>query len=371
MQAQHKIRPLTSLRFFAALFVIFYHTIPSELRMDHAAFIERFIGLGFTAVSFFFTLSGYILAIVYLSRGAALSRRRFWLARFARIYPLFVLTLILDAPNLLLYRISVYGIGSALAKTGVTFLANLAMLQPWILKFRGIDNPNWSLAVEAVFYLIFPFIAYSLWHFSPRAALILIGIAYIVAVALPYLGTRLHINLEVLAYNPVFHLPEFIAGILLARWHTNALADEDRRRALQKWCVPLVFLSICLFGVVVRYAASIPFVVIHDGLLIPVSALSIISFASGNQLLERIFSNASFVVLGEASYSMYLIHIPVWHLVERAHLGDGRFFPIYLLIVLALSLASFYWLETPLRHWILKRSSTTSRESLVESSLSQ
>ncbi len=372
MQADQKILPLTSLRFFAALFVILYHTIPFALRVNYPP-VAKFISLGFTSVSFFFTLSGYILAVVYLSKGATLDRKRFWLTRFARIYPLFVLTLILDLPNLLATRISMYGITDAITKTTVTFLGNLAMLQSWVLRLRGIDNPNWSLAVETVFYLIFPFIAFWLWHFSSRAALLLIGACYIVAITVPLVGPRFNIGREGLMYNPLFHIPEFVAGILLARWHTNTMADEDSRQTLQQCCVPLICLSICLFGLVVHYAVSIPFGVIHDGLLIPIFALSIISFASGgNRTLERIFSHPVLVVLGESSYAMYLLHIPVWHFVERAHLDQiGEFFVVYLLIVIGLSLLSFRWFETPMKHWIVKRSSTVSREAFLESSLAR
>jgi peptidoglycan/LPS O-acetylase OafA/YrhL len=367
MQTTQKILPLTSLRFFAALFVIMFHTTPSIWLVNSPLPVASIIKFGFTAVGFFFTLSGYILAIVYLSKGAVLNHRRFWLSRFARVYPLFVLTLILDAPNLLLSRIATYGTRLAVAKTGITFLANLAMLQSWLLACRGIDNPNWSLAVEAFFYLIFPFIAYSLWRVSQRSTLFLFGVVYIVGMTLPLLGTLLHLDRYLIMYNPLFHIPEFIAGILLARWHTSLLAERDSLKALQRWCLPMIFLSMGLFGLVVVYSACIPFVVIHDGLLIPISALVIIGCASGNELLGRLLSPRFLVVLGESSYAMYLIHIPIWHVVERAHLSQNvGIFPAYLVIVIGLSIASLYWFETPLRHQLLKWVDTASKERLLE-----
>jgi peptidoglycan/LPS O-acetylase OafA/YrhL len=372
MQTTRKILPLTSLRFFAALFVIMFHTTPSILLVDNPLPVASIIKFGFTAVGFFFTLSGYILAIVYLSKGSVVNHRRFWLSRFARVYPLFVLTLIIDAPNLLLSRIATYGTRIAVAKTGITFLANLAMLQSWFLAFRGIDNPNWSLAVEAVFYLIFPFIAYSLWRVSLRSTLFLLGVVYIMAMILPLLGRLLHFDRYLLMYNPLFHIAEFVAGILLARWHTSMLAEQGSLKTLQQWCLPMIFLSMGLFGLVVVYSAYIPFVVIHDGLLIPISALAIIGCASGNELLGRLLSPRFLVVLGEASYAMYLIHIPIWHVVERAHLSQSvEFFPAYLVIVIGLSIVSLYWFETPFRYRLLKWIDTPSRERLVESSIAQ
>lgn len=372
MQAPQKILPLTSLRFFAALYVVFFHTTPLILRAYLPAFFAGYISLGFSSVSFFFTLSGYILAVVYLAKGGRLNRKRFWLARFARIYPLFVFTLILETPNLLIYRISNYGMANAVAKTSVTFVANLAMLQAWFLQLKGIDDPNWSLAVETVFYLIFPFIAYPLWRLSRRGALVLLCVTYLAAIAAPYVGTQLHIYMDVLKYNPLFHIAEFVAGILLARWHASVLGHEGSRRSLQKLSPILALAAIGLFCAVVHYQALIPLAIIHDGLLIPISSLAIVAFASNNKLIERAFSGAVFVALGEASYGLYLIHIPIAHYVTKAHLESSvRFFPVYILLVIGMSVAIFYAFERPMRRAILKWTSTPPRESLPESSLAQ
>lgn len=355
MQARQKILPLTSLRFFAALFVIFFHTTSMVLRENLPVPVTRFLDLGYTSVSFFFTLSGYILAIVYLSKGEVLNRKPFWIARFARIYPLFFLTLLLDTPNLLIYRISTYGIANGIAKTSATFAANLVMLQSWILQLKGIDDPNWSLGVETVFYLIFPFIAYSLWRVSPRATLGFLGSACIAAIAFPWLGTWTHINLDVLKFNPLFHISEFVAGILLARWHTNLLANERTRGILQKFGWLLVLIAAILFGFVAEYKQSVPVAVIHDGLMIPVWALLIVGCASGNRVVERALSAPLLVVLGEASYAMYLLHIPIWHFLIRVHPDPGsELLFAYVVFVIVLSLASFYWFETPTRRLIIK-----------------
>jgi peptidoglycan/LPS O-acetylase OafA/YrhL len=61
------------------------------------------------------------------------------------------------------------------------------------------------------------------------------------------------------------------------------------------------------------------------------------------------------VILGEGSYGLYLIHVPVFHLFTW--LGWDRIpalFPVYLAVSIGLSVASFYWFETPARRWILK-----------------
>jgi peptidoglycan/LPS O-acetylase OafA/YrhL len=65
------------------------------------------------------------------------------------------------------------------------------------------------------------------------------------------------------------------------------------------------------------------------------------------------------ILLGEASYAMYLLHVPIARYVavltrktiESGALGVAGFFG-YLVAVIAISLAAFRWLECPARNWI-------------------
>jgi peptidoglycan/LPS O-acetylase OafA/YrhL len=99
--APAKIHALTSLRFFAALYVVCFHALSvasflPSIRSE--SFLGRWLGLGYTSVSFFFLLSGYILGVVYLRRGSPVALGAFFRARFARIYPLLFLSLVVDIP---------------------------------------------------------------------------------------------------------------------------------------------------------------------------------------------------------------------------------------------------------------------------------
>ena len=89
-QAESKILPLTSARFFAALYVMLFHSVPTIPSQGNPhGVLTRIIGLGYVGVPFFFLLSGFILAIVYLKNSTPIDKRKFYLARFARIYPLY------------------------------------------------------------------------------------------------------------------------------------------------------------------------------------------------------------------------------------------------------------------------------------------
>jgi peptidoglycan/LPS O-acetylase OafA/YrhL len=88
---------LTGVRFFADFFVVLSHSLPwvaMRFRIPWPAKI--FLSNGYLAVAMFFLLSGFILAYTYDGQIAgSRNRARFWEARFARIYPVYLLSLVL------------------------------------------------------------------------------------------------------------------------------------------------------------------------------------------------------------------------------------------------------------------------------------
>jgi peptidoglycan/LPS O-acetylase OafA/YrhL len=88
---------LTGVRFFAAFYVVLSHSLPwvaTRFRIPWPAKI--FLSNGYLAVAMFFLLSGFILAYTYDGQiTGSRNRARFWEARFARIYPVYLLSLVL------------------------------------------------------------------------------------------------------------------------------------------------------------------------------------------------------------------------------------------------------------------------------------
>lgn len=96
-----ELKALTSLRYLAALWVVAYHLWPTNATLPGP--LETLRARGWMGVPFFFLLSGFILAYVYHDRPLDRDgRRRFWWARIARIYPLYLLSLLIYAPILVL-----------------------------------------------------------------------------------------------------------------------------------------------------------------------------------------------------------------------------------------------------------------------------
>lgn len=105
--------------------------------------------MGWTAVDLFFVLSGYVFAHVYL-RGADLrsgaGQRAFWVARLARLYPLHLAMLLVCAA---LFRADPANSSAALA-------AHLVFAQALIAPVgHTFDGPTWSLSVEMLCYAVF------------------------------------------------------------------------------------------------------------------------------------------------------------------------------------------------------------------------
>jgi peptidoglycan/LPS O-acetylase OafA/YrhL len=116
---------------------------------------------GFLGVSLFFVLSGFIITYShYAETMTPTVIGRFYWARIARIYPVYLLALVLALPTL------------AAPLTRFDALSVLTMTQAWTIPaskqgFAWVMQA-WTLSIEVVFYLLFPFY----WPFVRRLSLI-------------------------------------------------------------------------------------------------------------------------------------------------------------------------------------------------------
>src|SRR5271154_1219666 len=108
-EANKRINSLTSIRAFAAIYVVVGHSLNFPLPSGFAGkAIGSFINLGFTGVDMFFILSGYILSYVYLNGKdtSSFNKIYFWRARFARIYPVYFFAFLLEIPFVIQFILS-------------------------------------------------------------------------------------------------------------------------------------------------------------------------------------------------------------------------------------------------------------------------
>jgi peptidoglycan/LPS O-acetylase OafA/YrhL len=349
-----KILPLTSIRFFAAFSVVLYHAQGVLAALGVSNVLMRIVGLGYVSVGFFFMLSGFILALVYLKDGKPIDRRKFYWARVARIYPLYLMAMLLDFPHFI--HIGRLVEHRSLLNMAWIFGSTTGLIQAWTGQTEKINSPGWSLSVEAFFYLIFPFIALPLWKIPGKVmwpfALALYGGGMWLVVAVSNSGK----SLEFKTYNPITHFYIFVLGISVARLFVWLQADEGRSGRLQR-VAPWVMVGVAAgFLAIPILNAPVEEPLLQHGLLVPLYAGTLLALAGGNGLIPSVLSAKWLLVLGEASFALYLIHMPLYTIMRRlieGHGGAGLL--LYLVTCIGLSVASIYWLEIPARRWILDR----------------
>ena len=378
--ATSRLDPLTTVRFFGAVYVVICHWLSdgAPVLTPHHVVLWRIYRMGGSAVSGFFLLSGFILAWVYLRPLGSLDRRKFYVARFARVYPIFLATLLLDTPHFLFLQMSQHGVHGGLMKTGISFMGCLVMLQAWAQPLWGPDFPNWSLSVETFCYVLFPFAGYLIWKirgawiWMSMAALYVAGQAL---VALAVAGAAAHsINHELIFFWPPFHLSVFLMGVLLAKLlATSGAVSQEETSPFRSVYLPLGLCiateAVLLTLIPIAFEDSpLGSALLRDGILTPVFCLLIWALASRKSPVSKLLSARWLVLLGEASYALYLIHVPVFHLLHPVLLHSLRNLPwgefrvlyafaflLYFALCVGLSVASFVWLETPSRKWLNKR----------------
>jgi len=342
------LQALTGIRFFAAFYVVVFHTRVGQLLNErgwHAA--GNFFFNGYLAVPLFFLLSGFILAYTYEGQIEAKGdHRRFWEARFARIWPVYAVSLLLES----IPSFSFPPLGSALAA--------ICMVQAWNPFNPGLAGTwnfvCWTLSVEAVFYIVFPWYQTWLEVRRPRTQLLTIAAMLAVCVAINSASRTLGYK----PYGawrwtplPIPHLPEFFTGVGLGNCYLRLLmgkagkpgADLLPGRGL--WTYASLLATVALLCCPSSR---------WTGLIVSAFAALLFGLAAEKTLLSRFLSSKAMLLGGGISYSIYLVQMPVksWvqTITERLHLGnEGLRFLITATVLIGVSLILFKAVEDPAR----------------------
>ncbi|MFE3514221.1 acyltransferase family protein [Streptomyces sp. NPDC059166] len=144
-ETRDRLPSLTGLRFWAALVVVLYHLSRQTGKLP---WISDAAWYGRSGVTFFFVLSGFVLAWTY--DGRAVPARVFFWRRFARIWPLMAVSVVVST-------VVWHLLGTPVSLKGAA--ATLGLVNTWVPVQEYIKGGNpaaWSLSDEAWFYLIFP-----------------------------------------------------------------------------------------------------------------------------------------------------------------------------------------------------------------------
>lgn len=326
--------PLTATRAFAALLVVFFHYAHIHIGIP---FIDTFFANGNLSVSYFFVLSGFIMYLAYADNYKGYGH--FIQKRIARILPLYWIALILTT----LIRIYTIVHSRSLSyNLGLAFLSNATFTQVYFSKYIfAINTPGWSLCIEILFYLSFPFLL-QLQKSKNRLFTFITIALYLASAIIHNLLIKQDSSFTVSAfYSPILHFNQFLIGMLAARFYQIKSIRLN------------LFISISCLLVIVLFMGIPSGLSAHDGLLAPVFALLIGSISVTDYAFLQI---KPLVFLGEISYSVYILQLPVH---DYFHKFFSRFLPnrqvefiIYIIILIAISALFYYTLETPCRRWI-------------------
>lgn len=348
------IKPLTSLRFIFALFVFFSHTEGYlDNNQKYKSFYDAFLYEGYLGVSFFFILSGFILAYNYKEKFLLkqTNTAKFWIARVARIYPLYFLTFLISIPVSINYLINL----KIITIVSVTF-SHIFLIQSFIpskVFYFNFNNPSWSISNEMFFYLLFPFLIFLFYRIKMKK------IIFIYFLIIP--ATLIWVNEEnfhaLLYINPFFRLIDFILGIFLY--------DIFLKIHTKQWIIKnATLIEISTIGIFLLFYLN------HGAIYQPLRysvyywipmLLIILIFAFQNGIISKFLSRRIFFLLGEISFGFYLFHILVFNYFEIifgtpwVQNNALVFIAISFLATLILSYLTFEYFEKPMNILVKKQ----------------
>lgn len=359
--AGEEIPGLTALRGVAALAVAVFHLdwmlVPS-------------LGLGkavpplthaVTAVDLFFLLSGFLMAHVYGERLAAgQGRREFLQARFARLWPLHIMTAIAMVAVVMAFGVQhhVVSFASAALILQTTLLQALWPVLNW-------NYPAWSISTEAIAYVAFIFAAAPLLR-SDRSVAIGIAtllVAVLVGISL-FKGGRITSGHQLAGLARTFAC--FGLGVLLFRAWAADRASVRRIAGLAT--VPLLAVA-----VIMRW----------DPVLIMACAGILVLSAEATGWRAALLRSRPLRALGDWSYGIYLWHAPVHFAVAAvaAEFGiqvttiDGPPAAVVMMGtvagVMVLAAATYRWVEVPARAALRPRRTAPTPAASIPSRLAQ
>jgi len=347
-----RLTAIDGLRGIAALAVVLYHyshflrygpggivTLGTSAIAPGGDLLELIYEQGHRAVPLFWMISGLVLAHVYYRRAA--TTREFVINRFARLYPLHLLTLMVVAG---LQAVALGRLGSWQIyqnNDAWHFVLNLLFVSDWgLASGYSFNGPIWSVSVELIAYAMFWAFRKPLWRYPGVLPLA------VSACALAVLAAMGDSNI----LRCVFY---FFAGTTLAAiW--RALAPQPRMLL----ALAGAMIAIGIAALVIAAPGLTQFVGLPGLFGGAILALSL------TDLPEDGWPHTIAARLGDWSYGIYLWHFPVQLalivvLVPKFDLSalasKGWFLGLYLSLVLLVAHFSFRHLEHPwrarLRNW--------------------
>ncbi|MFO0946244.1 MAG: acyltransferase family protein [Planctomycetota bacterium] len=261
---------------------------------------------------------------------------------------------------------------ATLFETAGNALATIFLAQSWSpYSAQAWNPPAWFLSCEAFFYLLFPWLAAWIDRRSTHGLLMTVGWMWVFSLVPTVIYESLAPDgagrivwtseafwLFVVKFNPLLRLPEFIAGIALGKLY---LRNTPRDLSASHFRGALLS-TIGIVGVTIMCVTSesFSFLKLHNGLLTPFFDMTIYGLARGGGPIAAFLRHPRMVLLGDASYALYIFHYAViTYLMVIIAIARGRilgpmgFLFVCVGIALVISVLIYLHYEIPARKRLL------------------
>ncbi len=359
------IANLTPLRGIAALMIVVFHfeeLLARFVKPENSMLIRK----SYLMVDLFFIMSGFVLLHVYGESFSTIFKKadffKFLRARFARLYPLHLFTLLLAIAFFLSSNSPANPVNNPAA-----IPTHLLLLQSFgIHSIFTWNVPSWSISAEWWCYMLFPLIVLMLSKNNKTVFLLIIlsasiyfSILYLLPRTNPFMpAAPVPHNLDVTYdYGFLRGLAGFMAGMV-----TYILYQQRKlNQIFSKDIVGIIVVGITLFALHRG---------VNDIIYIPLFMLVVLGIGANTGIIHKIFMVRPLQYLGTISYSIYLMHgllifliaVPLVLGMGYAYKGPGSLTlpfwtglgicSIFLLAVVGVSSITYFFIEKPCRKWI-------------------
>lgn len=342
-----RLKYLDGLRGIFALTVALSHFFGSQFGWRNYPFQNAYI-----SVDFFFILSGFVLTHVYgqaLSSGA-MSDRKFIFYRFARMYPLHIVTMAaVGIIYLLTQRALPFDEPLLSGIANIFLLQNMGFVNNW-----SWNDPSWSISAEFwVSVFLVP------WFIRRAKTNQLLFIALMCYTVLYTSFGSLMVGHEMMYGVVTAGFVRCIAGVALGV-AVCRMAQGMRQIELSRGQKSIIgCLDFILFAAVVYLVYQKTPIGKLSFLPIPLIALLILSLATLNSWFHQVIGSRIPVWFGDISYSVYLIHTPIILVMGEVFAPLDLPFAIKLMVFITLTLIlsqfTHRFFEKPCYEWLKKR----------------